>query len=222
MAFTKTAFQSRTTATSRVNKASCDNAPDIAALTLPHARMLTWVAGYQQRHRQCPTLQEMQQTFGAESLEWLEEMERVECVIREADDRLRLVSSVASVPVIGQVAAGMPIEAIEHRQEQLSLPLDFFPERPTYLLRVKGDSMIKAGIRDGDLIAVKKSGHARSGAIIVARVNNEVTVKRLKVNKQKVSLLPENDAYEPICVAPADLVIEGVFVGVVRQPRHLH
>jgi repressor LexA len=82
--------------------------------------------------------------------------------------------------------------------------------------------MINAGIHDGDLIAIKKSGHAREGAIIVARVNNEVTVKRLRIGAHHVSLLPENDAYQPICVAPADLVVEGVFVGVVRQPRGLH
>lgn len=218
MAFTPNRYQSQ----SRTVINAPDAAPDFAALTLPHARLLTWVAGYFTRHQQAPTLHEMQASFGRDSLEWLEEMERLECIERMADDRLQVVTPLCTLPVIGQVAAGMPIEAIEHRQEQLALPLDYFPERPTYLLRVRGDSMINVGIRDGDLIAVKKSGHAREGAIIVARVNNEVTVKRLKLGSQKVSLLPENDAYQPICVAPADLVIEGLFVGVVRQQRALH
>lgn len=193
-----------------------------ATLMLPHARLLGWVASHCARYRQAPLVAEVIEVFGQASLDWIEEMERVECLVRSPDDRIRLLTDLCELPVIGQVAAGVPIEAIEFRQEQLSLPLDLFPERPTYLLRVKGDSMINAGIHDGDLIAIKKSGHAREGAIIVARVNNEVTVKRLRIGTQQVSLLPENDAYKPICVAPADLVVEGVFVGVVRQPRGLH
>lgn len=194
----------------------------IATLLLPHARLLGWVSAYRATHRQAPPLTDVVAAFGAASLEWLAEMQRLECVIITSEERVQLVTDICELPVVGQVAAGVPIEAIELRQEQLSLPLDYFPERPTYLLRVKGDSMINAGIHDGDLIAIKKSGHAREGAIIVARVNNEVTVKRLRIGTHYVSLLPENDAYQPICVAPADLVVEGVFVGVVRQPRGLH
>lgn len=197
-------------------------ADSFATLMLPHVRLLGWVAAFRARHQQSPMLADIVEAFGNACHEWLEEMERVECVERTVEGRIQLVTVLCELPVIGQVAAGVPIEAIEFRQEQLSLPLDCFPERPTYLLRVKGDSMINAGIHDGDLIAIKKSGHAREGAIIVARVNNEVTVKRLRIGTHQVSLLPENDAYRPICVAPADLVVEGVFVGVVRQPRGLH
>lgn len=194
----------------------------IATLMLPHARLLGWVSAYLARYQQAPLLADVAAALGDSCHDWLEEMVRLECLAITSDERVQLVTDVCALPVIGQVAAGVPIEAIEFRQEQLSLPLDYFPERPTYLLRVKGDSMINAGIHDGDLIAIKKSGHAREGAIIVARVNNEVTVKRLRIGTHQVSLLPENDAYQPICVAPADLVVEGVFVGVVRQPRGLH
>lgn len=197
-------------------------ADSIATLMLPHARLLGWVVAYRAAHHQAPSQVEVVAAFGAASLEWLAEMQRLGCVIVTADERVQIATELCELPVVGQVAAGVPIEAIELRQEQLSLPLDYFPERPTYLLRVKGDSMINAGIHDGDLIAIKKSGHAREGAIIVARVNNEVTVKRLRIGTHHVSLLPENDAYQPICVARADLVVEGVFVGVVRQPRGLH
>lgn len=204
------------------NSSHSVGAASFATLMLPHVRLLGWIAAFRARHQQAPLLPDILEAFGNACLEWLEEMERVECIHQTAEGRIQLTTVLAELPVIGQVAAGVPIEAIELRQEQISLPLDCFPERPTYLLRVKGDSMINAGIHDGDLIAIKKSGHARDGAIIVARVNNEVTVKRLRIGAQQVSLLPENDAYRPICVAPADLVVEGVFVGVVRQPRGLH
>lgn len=204
------------------DRGSHEPQPSLATLLLPHARLLGWLAAHSARHGQAPLLGDIVQAFGNDTHEWLSEMERLECVSRTADDRICIATELCSLTVIGQVAAGVPIEAIELRQEQLCLPLDMFPERPTYLLRVKGDSMINAGIHDGDLIAIRKSGHAREGAIIVARVNNEVTVKRLKIGAQQVSLLPENDAYQPICVAPADLVVEGVFVGVLRQARGLH
>lgn len=211
-----------TTHNTTSHASNAKGAESLATLMLPHVRLLGWIAAFRTRHQQAPLLPDILEAFGNACLEWLEEMERVECIHRTAEGRVQLTTVLAEIPVIGQVAAGVPIEAIELRQEQLSLPLDGFPERPTYLLRVKGDSMINAGIHDGDLIAIKKSGHARDGAIIVARVNNEVTVKRLRIGTQQVSLLPENDAYRPICVAPADLVVEGVFVGVVRQPRGLH
>ena len=85
------------------------------------------------------------------------------------------------LPLIGSVAAGVPIEAIEHVERKVSVPEDLFSSRPTYLLKVRGDSMRDAGILDGDLIAVRKTEVARHGQIIVARINDEVTVKELKL-----------------------------------------
>lgn len=123
------------------------------------------------------------------------------------------------LPIVGKVAAGTPIEAVENMERTVPVPLGLFRQRPTYLLRVQGDSMIEAGIFDGDLIAVRKSETARSGEIVVARIDNEVTVKTLKLNRASATLLPANDAYEPIRVPADELIIEGVFVGLIRDPN---
>jgi repressor LexA len=82
--------------------------------------------------------------------------------------------------------------------------------------------MKDAGICDGDLIAVRKTGQSQTGRIVVARVGNEVTVKQLRVEKNRIALLPANDAYEPLWVAPDDLIIEGEFVGLIRGGHTLH
>ena len=121
------------------------------------------------------------------------------------------------IPVIGSVAAGLPIEAIENHDEALPVPKGLFAKRPTYLLRVKGDSMKDAGILEGDLIAVYKTNIARKGQIVVARIENEVTVKYLDSEGSQMKLVPANPNYQPMLIAPDNLVIEGVFVGLIRD-----
>ena len=121
------------------------------------------------------------------------------------------------LPVVGKVAAGSPIEAVENLERTVPVPQGLFRQRPTYLLRVQGDSMIDAGIFDGDLIAVRKSQTARSGEIVVARIDDEVTVKTLKLNRNNATLLPANEAYQPIRVPADELIIEGIFVGLIRD-----
>lgn len=123
------------------------------------------------------------------------------------------------IPLIGFVAAGSPIEAIENRSIKVRVPKGGFKDAPTYLLKVRGDSMEEAGIYDGDLIAIKKTDQARQGQFVVARVHNEVTLKELQVEKGKPVLVPHNSRYEPMFVAPEDLVIEGLFVGLLRDQR---
>ena len=124
------------------------------------------------------------------------------------------------LPIIGNVSAGVPIEAISQTGNYVQVPADIFKERPTYLLRVKGDSMEEAGILDGDLIAVKKTDTAEEGAFIVARIGNEVTVKELQVENGRPVLIPHNKNYEPMFVAPEEFVVEGVFVGLLRNRRY--
>ncbi len=121
------------------------------------------------------------------------------------------------LPIVGSVAAGTPIEAIENIEDHVEVSPSLFKQKPTYLLRVRGDSMKDAGILDGDLIAVRKTNTANNGEIVVARIDDEVTVKRLKIKKSSAALLPENKAYKPILVAANDLTIEGVFVGLIRD-----
>ena len=125
------------------------------------------------------------------------------------------------LPIVGRVAAGDPILAEENIEDRIDLPAGFFQPQADYLLRVRGDSMIDAGILDGDLLAVHKTQQATNGQIVVARIDQEVTVKRFQRTKKRnqILLLPENDAYSPIEVDLANqaFAIEGLSVGVIRQ-----
>ncbi|MFZ2987484.1 transcriptional repressor LexA [Ideonella sp.] len=124
-----------------------------------------------------------------------------------------------SLPLVGRVAAGIPILAQEHIAQTYVVEASLFKSRPDYLLKVKGMSMRDAGIVDGDLLAVQKSAEARNGQIVVARLDNEVTVKRLNKTASGIELLPENPEFSTIHVQPGDesFEIEGIAVGLVRQ-----
>lgn len=126
------------------------------------------------------------------------------------------------LPVIGRVAAGQPILAEEHIESRFRIDSAWFRPKPHYLLRVKGMSMKNAGILDGDLVAVCRTPEIRNGQIVVARLENEVTVKRYRQTGSMVRLFPENAEYEPIEVDLKEkpMVIEGVVVGVVRTELH--
>ncbi len=123
------------------------------------------------------------------------------------------------LPVIGQVAAGSPILAQEHVEDYCTLKPGFFSPAADYLLRVRGMSMRNIGILDGDLLAVHSTQEVHNGQIVVARVGDEVTVKRFRKEGNKVYLVPENDDFEPIEVdlTEQDLFIEGLGVGVIRR-----
>jgi repressor LexA len=124
-----------------------------------------------------------------------------------------------SLPLVGRVAAGNPILAQENIDQTYLLEASLFPRRPDYLLKVKGMSMRDAGIMDGDLLAVQKTTEARNGQIVVARLDDEVTVKRLRRTRHSIELLPENPEFEPIVVplGEVEFHIEGIAVGLVRQ-----
>mgnify|MGYP002662468596 FL=1 len=124
-----------------------------------------------------------------------------------------------SLPVIGRVAAGAPILAQQNIEESCRISPEFFHPRADYLLRVSGMSMKDIGILDGDLLAVHTTREARNGQIVVARIGDEVTVKRFKREGSKVWLLAENPEFAPIEVnlKDQDLVIEGLSVGVIRR-----
>ena len=129
------------------------------------------------------------------------------------DDALRL-------PVLGRVAAGAPIGADIGSEDVLILDRVLFSPAPDYLLKVQGDSMRDEGIFDGDLIGVHRTRDARSGQIVVARIDDEITVKLLKVGKDRIRLLPRNPDYAPIEVQPdQDFAIEGLYCGLVRPNR---
>jgi repressor LexA len=128
------------------------------------------------------------------------------------------------LPLIGRVAAGNPILAEEHIEGHYRIDTSIFSTLPHFLLRVQGMSMKDAGILDGDLVAVHRTAEVRSGQIIVARLEDEVTVKRYRQEGPIVWLLPENDSFSPIKVdlKKETMVIEGVVVGLVRNGMPLH
>ena len=127
------------------------------------------------------------------------------------------------LPVIGRVAAGSPILAEEHVQGRYQVDPNLFTPRADYLLRVRGMSMRDAGILEGDLLAVHRTQDARTGQVVVARLGDEVTVKRFRRRGNAIQLLPENPEFEPIEVDARSepLVIEGIAVGVIRNGRGL-
>jgi len=123
-----------------------------------------------------------------------------------------------TLPLLGRVAAGRPIDPQADYEGQLLLDRALFFPQPDYLLRVQGDSMRDDGIFDGDLIAVRRTPTADNNQIVVARIDGEVTVKRLKQGRGKLLLLPRNPAYAPIEVPQdADFAIEGLYCGLVRR-----
>jgi len=131
------------------------------------------------------------------------------------EDALRL-------PVLGRVAAGLPIGAGADLEadDYVLIDKNFFAPAPDYLLKVKGDSMRDEGIFDGDLIGVHRTRDARSGQIVVARIDDEITVKLLKMGKDRIRLLPRNPDYKPIEVLPdQDFAIEGLYCGLLRPNR---
>jgi repressor LexA len=126
------------------------------------------------------------------------------------------------LPLVGRVAAGSPILAAEHVEREVGVDPTLFSQTPDYLLKVRGMSMRDAGILEGDLLAVKRSSEARNGQIVVARLDDDVTVKRLQRQGGHIELLPENPDFEPIIVQPGqDFALEGIAVGLIRtQPLH--
>ena len=122
------------------------------------------------------------------------------------------------LPLVGRVAAGSPILAQEHVEQSYCVEESLFQHKPDYLLKVRGMSMRDVGIMDGDLLAVKTCHEVRNGQIIVARLGDDVTVKRLRRTAQGIELLPENPDYPVIVVHPGEpFAIEGLAVGLIRN-----
>ena len=145
-------------------------------------------------------------------------------MIPGASRGIRLPEHQSGIPIVGRVAAGNPILSEEHIEDYCEIPARFFHPRVDFFLQVRGMSMKDAGIIDGDLLAVHKTNQANNGDIIVARIDDEVTVKRLRKsrNKFQLELLPENDEFKPIEVDLREqhFAIEGLSVGVIRRGVH--
>ncbi|MBP8266974.1 MAG: transcriptional repressor LexA [Zoogloea sp.] len=130
---------------------------------------------------------------------------------------IRLVEQLG-LPLIGSVAAGSPILAVENVQGRYAFDANMFSPKADFLLKVRGTSMIDIGMFDGDLLAVHKTNQARDGQIVVARIDEEVTVKRLERSGGQIRLIAENPDFQPIIVNPEEVefAIEGIAVGLIR------
>jgi len=197
-------------------------------LTARQAEVLQLIADFLQATGFPPTRAEIARQLGFRSanasedhLRALERKGYIE-MLPGASRGIRLREGLG-IPVVGRVAAGNPILAEQHIQGRFQLDPSLFKPRADYLLKVRGMSMRDAGILEGDLLAVHRSADARSGQVVVARLGNEVTVKRFKRQGNQVQLLPENPDFEPILV---DLkrdffAIEGIGVGIIRNGKGL-
>ena len=127
---------------------------------------------------------------------------------------------IVELPLLGVIAAGVPIEALENR-ESIVVPSDMVGRRETYVLKVRGNSMIGDGILDGDYVVVEKRDHARNGETVVALINGqEVTLKRFYIEADGVRLQPANPEIAPIFLNNGDFAIQGVMIGLLRKLRH--
>lgn len=204
-------------------------------LTPRQAQVLEYIRKHVAEHGGAPTRAEIARAFGLRSansaeqyLRTLAEKGHLEITgqargIRLAERHRERRSESLRVPVIGRVAAGMPILAVENLDDYRDLAADLFEPTPDFLLRVKGQSMRDAGILDGDLLAVRRAQNASNGQIIVARINDEATVKRFRRDGHIVKLIPENSdpAYQPIVIdlREQELTIEGYALGVIGVRR---
>jgi repressor LexA len=210
-------------------------------LTPNQQRVLAYIAKHIERHGSAPTLREISENLGLSSHSSAQDY--VEALVRKgAIERLpasnghvhrglRLphhslhrsrAPAAALIPLVGRVAAGSPILAAENIEAHHEVDPGLFRPRADYLLRVVGFSMRDAGILDGDLIAVHKSDTAAHGRIVVARIDDEVTVKTLEHRSGRVRLLPANPDFAPIDVDPHRhaFAIEGLYVGLIRSNPH--
>ena len=170
-----------------------------------------------------PTRAEIAQAFGFASHnaaeEHLKALAKKGLIVLEPGSArgIRLVEQLG-LPLIGSVAAGSPILAVENVQARYALDAALFSPRADFLLRVRGLSMINAGIFDGDLLAVHRCAEARNGQIVVARLDEDVTVKRFRQHGPVIELIAENPDFEPIIVDTREqqIEIEGIAVGLIR------
>jgi repressor LexA len=198
-----------------------------ASLTPKQLRVLTYIRDFSRSKGYAPTMQELADEFDVSKVTVFEHIAALERKgylkrSRHKARSLQLNKSIdfpdegaTRLPLAGTIAAGQPIEAIEDR-ETIDLESMFVSPHGTYVLQVRGDSMIEDNICDGDLVVIEKRETARDGETVVALLeDNEATLKRFYREKDHIRLQPANEAYEPIRVR--DVTIQGVVVGVLRQ-----
>lgn len=198
-------------------------------LTRRQKEILTFIQRYSEAHGYPPSVREIGQALGLTSSSTvhshLSALEKKGYLRRDPskpraleilrDEREVPVKKVVPVPVIGRVTAGQPILAQQNIEDYFPLPAEFVRSEECFILQVHGDSMINAGIYDGDLLVVRRQQAPRDGDIVVARLEDEATVKRFYREADRIRLQPENPTMEPIYTR--DVAIEGVAIAVIRK-----
>ena len=207
-------------------------APLSPRLTARQQQILDWIRGHIDAHGMPPTRAEIAAGLGFSTASSAED--HLQALARKgaldlvpgASRGLRLkdqpgVPLQGTLPLVGRVAAGQPILAAEHVEGRYRVDPDLFAPRADYLLRVRGASMRDAGILDGDLLAVHRTPHFRAGQIVVARLDDEVTVKRIRQRRHLIELAPENPDFKTLVVDTRrqPFTLEGVAVGILRNGR---
>ncbi len=195
-------------------------------LTKRQKQLYKYLADYMEEHQQPPSYEEMRRAMGLRSLstvhKHLKQLSRKGFLRSPWGSRKRALSLVeqrgrsVSLPLLGMVAAGDPIEALEV-PEEADVPESLLRGGECFALRVRGDSMIEEGIRDGDLIIVKSQPGAERGQTVVALVEGEATVKMFYPRKDKIELRPANRSMNSIFAHPESVRIRGVVIGLVRS-----
>ncbi|KKW01085.1 MAG: LexA repressor [Candidatus Saccharibacteria bacterium GW2011_GWC2_48_9] len=197
-------------------------------LTKRQREILDYLQEFIQQHGYAPSLEEVGRRFGLSSLATVHKHLtnlQDKGFIRRSWNRSRSVELLPArvgqraidVPMLGYVAAGMPIEAVASN-ETIAVPEDLVGRRETYVLRVKGDSMIDEQIRDGDFVIVEDRKTADNGEMVIALLGgHEVTLKKFYRENGRIRLQPANPAMQPIFSDPANVQLQGVVIGVMRK-----
>ena len=207
-------------------------------LTFQQEKLLKFIIDYQKQNNVTPSFDEMKDGLDLKSksgihriLSALEERG----YIKKLNNRARAIeiiknvnlidtengknkNSIISIPILGKIAAGLPIEAISDNTNYIELPETLLKKGEYFILNVEGDSMIEAGIFDGDQVVIRKANDANNGEIVVALIdNNEATLKRIFKRGQQVALQPENSNYKTVIYGPDRIQIQGVLKHLIRS-----
>ena len=195
-------------------------------LTKQQTRVYRYLETYLRRKGRPPSYQEIQDYFGFRSLnsvvKHLKQLERKGYLEspwgnqKRAFRLLPLRTTAATIPFLGRVAAGAPIEAVE-MPEAVEVPESLFAGGNNFALQVQGESMIDEGIRDGDVLIIRKQDHADNGQTVVAQIEGEVTIKKFYQRDGRVELRPANEELKPLLVSAEKVEIIGVVIGLVRH-----
>jgi len=198
-------------------------------LTDRQRKILEYIESLIMERGHSPTIREIGERFGISSTNGVRThltalikkgyLKKADHISRGLELTRQLLSNISRVPLVGSVPAGQPIDAIENVEGEIALDLSFVPKGDAFSLTVMGDSMIDAGIYDGDVVVVQKQSEAIKGDIVVAVIDGEATVKRYYPEGERVRLQPENEDFEPIIVGreSGDFRIAGKVVGLLRR-----